>query len=261
MDFHPVEENLRQSFRALASGRPKAAVRELPGVSIASLGVRFQMFNAAFLSSPVDGANDLTARLELARGHFAEERRPWSLWVCEDWLSWNARRRLSRVCGMFGLRIAAELPGMIATNLTPGSRPKLALDIQRVESEQDLAAFRRIGSDCFRVPPDWFGEVFSPPIISNPQFECWVARLDGVAVATAATVPFRGAIGLYNIATVASCRGRGIAQAITRHAAMDARRRFGHLPLVLQSTPMGLGIYERLGFKPVTRVLAYVSAT
>src|ERR1700733_13821453 len=47
MDFHPVEENLRQSFRVLAAGRPRCDVIELPGVSIASLGVAFQMFNAA----------------------------------------------------------------------------------------------------------------------------------------------------------------------------------------------------------------------
>jgi len=63
MDFHPVEENLRQSFRALAAERPGASTAELPGVSIACLGVRFQMFNAAFLSGPVDGAGVLEARL------------------------------------------------------------------------------------------------------------------------------------------------------------------------------------------------------
>ena len=259
MDFHPVEENLRQSFRALASGRAKASVLELPGVTIASLGVRFQMFNAAFFSSPVEGSGDLTNRVQAANEHFSAEGRPWSLWVCEDWLSWTARRRLSRICGTFGLRIVAELPGMVASELSLRSRPKLPLEIRRLTTQEDLAAFRKIGSDCFRVPSDWFSEVFSAPVLSNRQFECWIARLNGEPVATAATVPCGNAIGMYNIATVAAHRGRGIAQSITRHAALDARRRFGPLPLVLQSTPMGLGVYQRLGFHAVTRVLAYVS--
>ena len=53
MDFHPVEQNLRQSFRILAAARERADVCEIEGVSIASLGATFQMFNAAFLASPV----------------------------------------------------------------------------------------------------------------------------------------------------------------------------------------------------------------
>src|SRR5438067_1445870 len=98
MEFRLVEENLRQSFRVLASGRPHAGVLELPGVSIASLGVSFQMFNAAFLSGPVETPGDLEDRLEAARLHFESRRIPWALWVCEDWLSQRVRRKLSRCC-------------------------------------------------------------------------------------------------------------------------------------------------------------------
>ena len=49
MDFVNVADNLRESFRAIAASRPPGEVRELRGVSIASAGVAFQMFNAAFL--------------------------------------------------------------------------------------------------------------------------------------------------------------------------------------------------------------------
>ena len=71
MDFHPVEANLRQSFRILASGRAGADILELPGVSVASLGVYFQMFNAAFLNGPVFSQAELEICLETARDHFA----------------------------------------------------------------------------------------------------------------------------------------------------------------------------------------------
>ncbi len=259
MDFHPVEENLRQSFRALAAGRENAGLLELPGVTIASLGVRFQMFNAAFFSSHIEGVSELESRLELATQHFRTTRRSWSLWVCEDWLNWTARRRLSKVCAAYGLRIAAEHPGMLAHDLPRPENPLPRLDVRRVSTPEDLELFRNIGSLCFRVPPHWFAEVFEPRVISSQEFECWLAFLDGEAIATAATVPYCGAIGLYNIATVPAHRGKGIAEAITRHVAADARQRHGDLPLVLQSTAMGLGVYHRLGFKPVTRILAFVS--
>lgn len=259
MDFHPVEENLRQSFRALAAGRERASILELPGVTIASLGVRFQMFNAAFLSGPVEGPSALEARLQTASDHFRENGRAWSLWVCEDWLSWTARLRLSKICGAFGLRIAAELPGMVADELPPPFQPLPRLEIRRMITEADLELFRNIGSLCFRVPPHWFAEVFNPAVITSQEFECWLAFQDGEPVATAATVPFRDAIGLYNIATIPSHRGKGIAEAVTRHIARDARLRHGNLPLVLQSTSMGLAVYERLGFRPVTRIMAWVS--
>ena len=51
--FQPIADNLRESFRVIAGSRAGGEVRELHGVSIASAGVTFQMFNAAFLSSPV----------------------------------------------------------------------------------------------------------------------------------------------------------------------------------------------------------------
>ena len=49
VEFQPVESNLRASFRILAGDRPRGEVREIGGISIASAGVTFQMFNAAFL--------------------------------------------------------------------------------------------------------------------------------------------------------------------------------------------------------------------
>ena len=69
---------------------------ELHGVSIASLGVTFQMFNAAFLNAPVDSPDEMEERLTIARRHFLERNLPWAFWICEDWLDRGVRRKLSR---------------------------------------------------------------------------------------------------------------------------------------------------------------------
>jgi len=256
MDFHPVEANLRQSFRVLADGRPRADLIELPGITIASLAVAFQMFNAAFLSAPVADREDLEDRLELARGHFRSRGLSWAFWVCEDYLDLSVRRRLTPTCERYGLRLSSEMPGMIAPVLVKPGRPLPPLEFRRVDSLPTLNDFRGIGSICFHVPLEWFSEVFDESVTApRAAFVCWVGYYDGVPVATAASVASDGVTGLYNIATAPGYRGRAFAEAITRHTAAAA----GPCPLVLQSTSRGLRLYERLGFRPVTRILVYNS--
>jgi ribosomal protein S18 acetylase RimI-like enzyme len=86
-----------------------------------------------------------------------------------------------------------------------------------------------------------------------------VGYLNGLPVTTAATVPSRGAIGLYNVATDPSFRGRGFGEAITRHVMTEAAIQYGSRRMILQSTSHGLRLYERLGFQAVTRILVYNS--
>jgi len=261
--FQCVADNLRQSFRVLAEGRAGGTVRELSGVSIASLGVGFQMFNAAFLSRPVKDTAALEDRLRTAKSHFDEQQRRWAFWICEDWLDTTARRKLSRTCEGFGLRLSSEMPGLAAERVKQPSRQLTRLDVQRVDSPQSLDDFRAVGATCFHVPIGWFSEVFDAGLIDHPGFICWVAYRDGLPVATAATVTANGVIGLYNVATAPDYRHRGYAETITRYAIDDALRRVtppdGNNPVVLQSTSDGFRLYLRMGFQPVTRVLVYNS--
>ncbi|HKD05426.1 MAG TPA: GNAT family N-acetyltransferase [Bryobacteraceae bacterium] len=259
MDFLAVEENLRESFRLLAVGRERGDVCELPGLAISSLGVRFQMFNAAFLSAPAN-QSEMERRLTAAQEYFSSRALPWAFWACESWLDQAARRRLSAICAGLGLRLSSEMPGMVAASLDGPMRMVPTLEYRPALSAREMADFRGIGSVCFRVPMDWFHEVFEDALPQiRPNFRCWVGYLNGLPVATAATVPSRGAIGLYNVATDPAFRGRGFGEAITRHVMAEAASQYGRRALVLQSTSNGLRLYERLGFRAVTRILVYNS--
>jgi GNAT superfamily N-acetyltransferase len=260
MSFRDVSDNLRESFRVLAEGRPGAEVLELPGISIASLGVSFQMFNAAFLSAPVETQSELEARLRTARSYFDARGLPWALWICEDWLAVRVRRKLSRTCEAFGLRLSSEMPGMAADRLEPPKRKLPQLEVRRVDAETSLNDFRAIGSNCFHVPIVWFSEVFDEKMAARESFVCWVGYRDGMPVASAATVVSDGVLGIYNVATSPEYRNRGHAEAITRYAIDAALGVFPARRFVLQSTAAGQRIYERMGFRPVTRVLVYNSA-
>ncbi len=259
MSFRDVAENLRQSFRTLAVGRPGAEVVELAGVSIASLGVAFQMFNAAFLSEPVETQQELEDRLRAAAGYFASRGLPWAFWICEDWLAGAIRRKLSRACQTHGLRLSAEMPGMAAGRLKPPTRTLPEMDVRPMEQGTTLNDFRALGSTCFHVPIAWFSEVFDERVAERKVFRCWVGYREGVPVATAASVLSAGALGVYNVATAPEHRKHGYAEAITRFAIDSASREGEARRLVLQSTSQGHRLYDRMGFYPVTRVLVYNS--
>ena len=258
MDFQTVESNLRASFRILAGGRPRGDVREMGGISIASAGVAFQMFNAAFLAAPVSSELEMGRRLSMAMTHFDQRGLDWAFWNCDGWLDSGLRRRARKLFERHSLHLSADLPGMIAERVRPPVRGLPPLDVRRVHDEPTCAAFCQIGSVCFNVPLAWFREVFENPAVWK-EFAGYVGYADGEPVSTAATVISSGAIGVYNVATLPSHQRRGYGEAIMRHALARALEEHGLERTILQSTAQGLPIYERMGYRTVTRVTVYSS--
>ena len=256
MTFLSVAENLRESFRVIAASRGAGELRELNGVSIASAGSTFQMFNAAFLSARVATAAELTQRILLPTVHFNARGLEWAYWVCEDLMDSPARRRSRQLFEKHGLRHSVDLPGMIAERLKPPVRKLPAIEVRRVCDGTTREVFCAIGSLCFHVPLAWFCEVFdSDGVWTN--FASYVAYVDGDAVSTTAIVMGAGAVGVYNVATVPEQQGRGYGEALMRYAIAEAQRAHGVEPVILQSTPAGFKLYERMGFRTVTRVAVY----
>jgi len=257
VEFQNVEENLVQSFRALASHRPSGEVRDIAGVSIASAGTSFQMFNAAFLSNLVSDSEDLARRICAARVHFEARGLPWSFWVCHGLLPPKLRRRT--IFERSGLRHAVQLPGMCADRLLPPKRALPELEIRRVGDEATRLAFCDIGCACFHVPLDWFREIFLRQGIWEDGFVGYVGYWQGQAVATAATVTAAGAVGVYNVATLPTHRRRGHGEAVVRYALEQARRESNCERTILQATEHGLSLYLSMGYRTVTAVDVYAS--
>lgn len=259
-----MDANLRESFRILAKGRDRADIAELDGVSIASLGALFQMFNAAFLSRRVAGREDFHRRLFLARELFAFRRLPWAFWICEEWLPWSVRRALLETCEDAGMRAVSEMPCMFADALRESGRFALrgretpVLDIRRAADAPTMRDFRHIGSLCFHVPPAWFEEVFDDTMPSR-EFHGWVGYRNGFPVATAATVISHEVIGLYNVATIPEAQGKGYGETITRHAITAAAQQSGLRRIILQSTAQGERLYKKLGFREISRLIVFNS--
>ena len=100
------------------------------------------------------------------------------------------------------------------------------------------------------------------PALLEPAAPLWfyLGLLDGEPVATAEATVHDGAAGLYNIATRAEFRGRGIGSMLTWRPLSDARNAGCDLA-VLQASPDGVPIYRRLGFEPFGQVVEYKPAS
>jgi len=258
VEFALVADNLKESFRVVASNRTGGEVRELPGASIASAGVTFQMFNAAFLSGPVATEPEMVQRILLASMHFESRGQEWAYWVCEDWIDARVRKKSRKLFERHGLRLSTELPGMIADRLQPPVRPLPRLEVRRVCDAATRDAFCEIGSVCFHVPIPWFREVFDNDRVWS-KFVGYVGYLSGEPVSTTAVVVGGGAVGVYNVATMPHAQRCGYGEAVMRHALAEARKSEGAAPIILQSTPAGLRLYKRMGFREVARVAVYSS--
>ncbi len=256
MTFETVAANLREQFRIVAASHAGGELREYPGVSIASSGVAFNMFNAAFLNAPIDNQQVLEQRILLAAAHFQTRGQAWAFWVCEDFLDSRTRRRSHRIFEQYGLRRSSELPGMAAAAVNPPSRALPSLELKRVWTGPVRDDFCGIGSVCFHVPLPWFQEVFDTGDVWE-RFAAYVGYVDQEPVATAALVSNAGVVGVYNIGTMPGHRHRGYGEAVMRQALHDFRAGHPAGPVILQSTPAGLRLYQRMGFRQVATVAVY----
>lgn len=260
MPFQDVDSNLRRTMCLLASQQDRGEVYETEGLTIASAGVQFAMFNAALISAPVAvTARNLGRRIQDAALYFERHGLEWSCWVCDHWLDEGLRFDAGRIFARHGLRRASAYPGMVAEEILPALRPLPALEIKQVGNDATQDAFSEIGCACFRLPVEWFREIFARDALWASGFTGYVGYVDGEAVTTAAVVPAAGSIGVYNVATLPGFERRGLGEAILRHAVGEAQRQTGIRRTVLQATAQGYPLYARIGFRTVTRFVIYVA--
>jgi hypothetical protein len=114
------------------------------------------------------------------------------------------------------------------------------------------AAYTSLGLPAHVAPE----AVRSPERFLEPHIAAIVATRDDEPVAAAMTLLSHGIAGVYWVATLESVRGQGLADLVTREVT-NRGFELGALVNTLQASPMGAGIYERMGYAEIYRTYGY----
>ena len=139
-------------------------------------------------------------------------------------------------------------------------RPLPELEFRLVADRETRAGFSRLVTACFHIPPSIAALIYEHDEPWHTPLEIWLGYHNGQAVTSVAVIGAAGALGIYSVATMPGWRGRGYAEAVMRYAVDRQRAKGVEGPLVLQSSPAGLELYRKLGFRRVTRYFVFASA-
>ncbi|MFC4810525.1 GNAT family N-acetyltransferase [Paenibacillus sp. GCM10023250] len=182
------------------------------------------------------------------------------------WLTWEhdaGAAGLTKALAAHGLNKVDEVSGM-SLSLTGWTHEEPAIPgftVRPVRTQAEMAWFRQI------VPPifGFQGEAAdvlvrineAAAIGGNPAFRHYAGFVDGQLAAIATAVRDGETVGIYNVATLADYRRRGLGSALTAHALREAQASGAQLA-VLQSSRMGEGVYRAIGFSADAAIGVYL---
>jgi GNAT superfamily N-acetyltransferase len=236
----------------------------VPGVEVidddrtlrVATGVPSPLFNPV-LRTTVE-RSEIGAVVEEARAWYRARRLPWSWYVGPA----SAPSNLTRELEKRGFAKVTEPPGMAASlaeldALDAGA----AIRVEPVQDRELVDAWFGVFGPAFelsRAAAGAFRElILAGGLGDDAPMLNYVGLEHDQAVATGSLVPAAGVGGIYNIATRADRRGRGIGRAIT-YALMREAAELGYHCAILWSTAAGLPVYRRLGFRERVRVPTYL---
>ena len=238
-------ENFVACYRALAEAAPEGAVLDEVGIFAFVTGLPQPMFNGCIITDP-GRASGLGAALTWLAGLGV----PYTLWVPGP-----IPAEVEALAGEHGLAPEPQpLPGMVLNPVPPIPALPRGLVIEPVDSSRK-ADFARVVSGL-GLGEDAAAQMTSPSFVGRADVDLFVGYLDGAPVGTSVAVSSARAGGVVNVLTLEKARGRGVGTAMT-WAAVRAGVARGHDTVVLQATPMGLPVYQAMGFGTVVEYLEY----
>jgi predicted GNAT family acetyltransferase len=235
-----VDRNFVAAFRELSAGVEGGTVRTIGRVHVSATRFPIAFFNAAFVTEPLaPGAADVAEAVSMLRDLGV----PFVAHVRAD----LGAEAIAAVAGL-GLVAGEALPGMA---LRPGSvpDPPAALSIRVATDEARLGEHRSAVALGFGLPLQLIERLMPPTLLANPNVRVYVGLEDGVPVATSMAFRTDEVLGIYNVATIESARGRGYGTAMTWAVVADAEP--GVDLVILQASALGRPVYERMGFRTV----------
>jgi ribosomal protein S18 acetylase RimI-like enzyme len=218
-------------------------VHEVDGLAVCLTGVPDDPFNPTLVEhTPSDPAAALLA--------VAAHYRPTGFSLGVD-LEPSAHAEVRTAVERGGFRMVESRPGMALpiAELRPLPAPP-GVEIRGVDDPGLLRAAAEADAAAFGADVTLTRAFLPDALVGDPSQRVYVALVEGEVVAAGESALADRVLGVFGIATVPSYRRRGIAAALTSRLIED---RAGDADLaVLQSSRLGYGVYERLGFRAMS---------
>jgi hypothetical protein len=240
-----VDASFLDATRRLAA-RETGFTARFGSVQVAAMGLPVAFFNPIFVLEPLSAPADLAAALAAVRSrdlpfvvHVRGDLDEDSISVARD----------------LGLKQTSTLPGMALPLPATASAAPQGLRFERVLNERDYSAGMEVAADGFGMPLPFAQMAFPQSMFDAAGIRGYVAYAGDEPVATAMSIQLGSVLGIYSVATATARRRAGYGRAVTWHAIGEADP--GTTTAVLQSSPDGLPVYERMGFRTVVEYLEF----
>lgn len=222
------------AWAAMTSTLPVGTYSAQRGVARARLGLPAPAFNGVWGLRRDVHAQEVLAAVE----EFAADDLPWNVQLRPGY-----PEALDDELAARGLVVTADVPFMVLPDLTTVAAPGSPA-MREVVSFRDVDAAVSLLEQGFGIPPELARGMFPVRMMFLPGTTTWIAN-DHADVSTALSTVHGDMCGIFNVATPAEHRGRGYGRAVTAQAIATSGARSAYL----QSSPMGVRVYEALGFE------------
>jgi hypothetical protein len=215
-------------------------VRLEPGVAAVVSGGQIPSMNAVLVSEPtaeIDTAARLIDDLVATGLPNVVVVRPAALPKIQSVLTDRGRSRVD------------ELPFMVRTESQPPPVTNDSLRLVELRPGQ-IAQHATLLAAGFEIPVELLDDIVVDQAFAAPGFRCYVGEVAGEPVTTGVGMLTDGWLGLFNIATAPAHTRRGYGGAVTARIVADGLAA-GAQAAYLQSTSVGYGVYQQLGFRTV----------
>jgi len=254
--IHAMDASLIESIVS-EKGHPGLELIEHDGLFIMNTRIHSPDMNGIFQGH--NQSMNIVESVEYGIRFFKKRQIPYYWWVGK-----YRNPNLQNLLEDSGYEHVADLPVMVADLLNLPNTIQLAnIHCKQVQTQEEMEALIKISANCIELSPgaelEYRSYCLHNDFTDTSKQEMYLAYWDGVPAASCMTFKTDEIITLYFIATLPGYRNRGLGRAITLYAMKKAVEQ-GYLVAGLQSTRMGLSLYESLGFTTISNEYIYALA-
>jgi GNAT superfamily N-acetyltransferase len=251
-----ISESLNNAYRLFSNWR-KSTVIDNDKYLFALTDIPFPFFNCV-LNAKFTELNAASEIKQLIKQ--ADEKNVPLLWYTSPS---STPANLSQYLTHNGFVQVDKAIGMATNLLTMNTKPiPENITIEMVNDEATLRVWCDTLVIGYEMPSTVADELFSfykQLGFANAQSINYLAKLNGKAVGTSSLILKEGIASIFSVSTIKEARRKGVGRAITQ-APLQLAKSLGYEIGVLQSSEMGLPVYESLGFVELCQFTQYYRA-